>query len=114
MGTTNEDSIGCAEVIAYMHYSMSKPILHRNLKTTKILLDEDYTAKVSRFATSDLVPEDQDQVSAVVINKRGYLDPEYLYTNMQTEKSNVYSFGVVLAELAQGRETLSNPLCSFS
>ncbi|XP_070681865.1 putative wall-associated receptor kinase-like 16 [Malus domestica] len=95
-----------AEVIAYMHYSMSMPILYRILKTTKILLDEEYTAKVSGFATSDLVPEDQDQVS-VVINKRGNLDPDYLYTNMQTEKSGVYSFGVVLAELLKSKVAYS-------
>lgn len=100
-------ALDAARGIEYLHVYAQPPVIHRDIKSSNILLDVDWTAKVSDFGLSLMGPDDeQAHLSLVAAGTMGYMDPEYYMLQQLTTKSDVYSFGVVLLELLSGRKAI--------
>ncbi|KAK9266037.1 hypothetical protein L1049_017792 [Liquidambar formosana] len=100
-------AVDVAHGLEYLHYGCKPPIIHRDVKSANILLNEDLQAKIADFGFSrDFPLENESHLSTAVVGTFGYLDPEYFSSNRLTEKSDVYSFGIVLLELITGRPAI--------
>ncbi|KAA3456542.1 putative receptor-like protein kinase [Gossypium australe] len=99
-------ALGAAKGLAFLHEA-DKPVIYRDFKTSNILLDLDYNAKLSDFGLAKDGPEgDKSHVSTRIMGTYGYAAPEYIMTGHLSPRSDVYSFGVVLLELLTGRKSL--------
>ncbi|KAJ7003781.1 probable serine/threonine-protein kinase PBL15 [Populus alba] len=102
-GTRLKIATGAAKGLAFLH-GAEKPVIYRDFKTSNVLLDSDFTAKLSDFGLAKMGPEGSEtHVTTRVMGTYGYAAPEYVSTGHLTTQSDVYSFGVVLLELLTGR-----------
>ncbi|KAH7300269.1 hypothetical protein KP509_24G053800 [Ceratopteris richardii] len=99
-------ALGAAKGVEFLH-SRERPVIYRDFKTSNILLDGDYTAKLSDFGLAKDGPQgDKSHVSTRVMGTYGYAAPEYVMTGHLSAKSDIYSFGVVLLELLTGKRSM--------
>ncbi|KAH6759060.1 Protein kinase superfamily protein [Perilla frutescens var. frutescens] len=100
-------AVGAAHGLEYLHCKATPPVIYRDLKSSNILLDKDFNAKLSDFGLAKLGPVgDNTHVSTRVMGTYGYCAPEYAMSGKLTLKSDIYSFGVVLLELITGRKAI--------
>uniref|UniRef100_A0A0D3EFE8 Protein kinase domain-containing protein n=1 Tax=Brassica oleracea var. oleracea TaxID=109376 RepID=A0A0D3EFE8_BRAOL len=100
-------AVGAAKGLSFLHEEALKPVIYRDFKTSNILLDSDYNAKLSDFGLAKDAPDEgKTHVSTRVMGTYGYAAPEYVMTGHLTSKSDVYSFGVVLLEMLTGRRSM--------
>lgn len=101
-------AVGAAHGLAYLHHDCNPRIIHRDVKSSNILLDENFEAHLSDFGIAKFLPPAKTHASTYVLGTIGYIDPEYARTSRLTEKSDVYSFGIVLLELLTGKKAVDN------
>lgn len=100
-------ALQAAQGLEYLHETNKPPIIHRDLKSSNILLDKDFNAKLSDFGLAKIGPVgDKTDVTSRVMGTVGYCAPEYQKTGRLTVKSDIYSYGVVLLELITGRRAI--------
>ncbi|XP_058195863.1 PTI1-like tyrosine-protein kinase At3g15890 isoform X2 [Rhododendron vialii] len=99
-------AIGSAEGIAYLHHHATPHVIHRDIKGSNVLLDSDFNAQVADFGFAKLIPDGATHVTTRVMGTLGYLAPEYAMLGKASESCDVYSFGILLLELASGKKPL--------
>ncbi|CAA7402413.1 unnamed protein product [Spirodela intermedia] len=106
--TRRKICIGIARGLAYLHEESRLKVVHRDIKTTNVLLDKDLNAKISDFGLAKLDEEENTHISTRIAGTMGYIAPEYALRGYLTDKADVYSFGVVTLEIVSGK---SNANC---
>ncbi|KAK1292888.1 Receptor-like protein kinase HSL1 [Acorus calamus] len=105
--TRHQIALGVAQGLAYLHHDLQPPIVHRDIKSTNILLNVDFQPKVADFGIAKVLQAKgagKDSSTTIIAGTYGYLAPEYAYSCKATTKCDVYSFGIVLMELITGRK----------
>ncbi|KAM3688544.1 hypothetical protein ACB098_10G162400 [Castanea mollissima] len=101
-------AVGAAQGLSYLHHDCNPRIIHRDVKSSNILLDENFEPRLSDFGIAKCISTSKTHASTYVLGTIGYIDPEYARTSRLNEKSDVYSFGIVLLELLTGKKAVDN------
>ncbi|GMH05824.1 hypothetical protein Nepgr_007664 [Nepenthes gracilis] len=99
-------AVGLASVLTYMHQECEQQVIHRDIKTSNVMLDANHSPRLGDFGLARLMDHDRSPVSTLTAGTMGYLAPEYLQCGKATEKTDVFSYGVVVLELACGRRPI--------
>ncbi|KAH9610056.1 hypothetical protein KSS87_009938 [Heliosperma pusillum] len=104
--TRHQIALGVAQGLAYLHHDLVPPIVHRDIKSSNILLDVDYQPKVADFGVAKVMQAKggKDSSHTIIAGTYGYMDPDYANSSKATTKCDVYSFGVVLMEIVTGKK----------
>ncbi|TYJ20406.1 hypothetical protein E1A91_A09G262600v1 [Gossypium mustelinum] len=95
--------LGTAKALAYLHEAIEPKVVHRDIKSSNILIDDNYDSKISDFGLAKLLGDGKSYIATRVMGTFGYVAPEYANSGLLNEKSDVYSYGVVLLEAITGR-----------
>ncbi|XP_021814920.1 probable leucine-rich repeat receptor-like serine/threonine-protein kinase At3g14840 isoform X3 [Prunus avium] len=105
--TRHKICVGIARGLAYLHEESRLKVVHRDIKATNVLLDKNLTPKISDFGLAKLDEEDKTHISTRIAGTYGYMAPEYAMRGYLTDKADVYSFGILVLEIASGRNNTS-------
>ncbi|KAM3293027.1 hypothetical protein ACQJBY_036555 [Aegilops geniculata] len=98
--------LGTAKALAYLHEALEPKVVHRDIKASNILIDDEFNAKISDFGLAKMLGAGKSHIATRVMGTFGYVAPEYANSGLLNEKSDVYSFGVLLLEVITGRDPI--------